>query len=377
MVAREAALRLDGQWARIRAGAAELPPAEAEALLAELIGALREPARTDPECAARLGLRLSDLAARRFAEGDRPAALAAIEEGMRYAEQAAPHSPEYARWYARGLINHGVWLAWPLSDADRLPRFPLGPGGETVPGPIERAAGERARDLTLAAVEVWRRLDQRDPVNIRGLAQAEVFAGDRLAELGLAADAVAWAADAEAGFRALARAGGPGYEEAEEAVKHLGRQLELRLRLLSFDTLAALRADGRLPETLLPHAVLAARIQGVDPLVIAAGLQVDEGAVRATLSARPWRAVWRFEVRGPDGLWDVLGHPWRGSADVTDRTAEETGTGLVRDFTTSPDYPGDATPWRVLVWWHEEGDPAGSRFRLTHTPSGGHTGTPS
>ncbi|MFJ6936261.1 hypothetical protein [Streptomyces sp. NPDC101132] len=377
MVQREAVLRLDEEWTRIRSGAAPADPAEREALLAELIAALREPARTDPECAARLGLRLSDLAAARFSAGDRPGALGAIEEALRYAEQAAPHSPEYARWYARGLINHGVWLAWPLSDGSRLPRFPLGPAAEAVPGPMERVAGERARDLTRAAVDVWLGLDQQDPVNRRGLAQAKVFLGDRLAELGLTEDAVAWAVDAENDFRRAAQAPGPGQAEAQEAVGHLGRQLELRLRFLTFESLVALRAEGLLPGRLLPHAVVAARIQGVDPAAIAAGLAVDEGAVRATLSARPWRAAWRFEVRNPDGLWDVIGHPWRGTTDVTDRTAEEVGTGLVRQFLASPEGPEEATHWRILVWWHEEGDPAGARFRLTSAAAAGPGATPS
>lgn len=93
MAQREAVLRLDEQWSRIRSGAAQALPAEADALLAELIGALREPARTDAECAARLGLRLGDLAARRFAAGDRGGALAAIEEGLRFSQQAAGHTP--------------------------------------------------------------------------------------------------------------------------------------------------------------------------------------------------------------------------------------------------------------------------------------------
>ncbi len=105
---REAALRLDESWARIRSGEDHAEYAEAERLLAELIGALRGPALTDPECAARLGLRLGDLAARRFTGADRAGALAAIEEGLRYGQRAAGHDPEYARWYARGLINQGA-----------------------------------------------------------------------------------------------------------------------------------------------------------------------------------------------------------------------------------------------------------------------------
>lgn len=370
MAQREAVLRLDEQWARIRAGAAHAEPAEADALLADLIGALREPARTDAECAARLGLRLSDLAARRFAGGDRAGALAAIEEGLRFSQQAAGHAAEYARWYARGLINHGVWLSWPLSDGDRLPKHPLGPGSESGPSAMERAAGERARDLTGSAVEVWAALDQEDPVNQRGLAQAKVFLGDRLAELGMAEDSVAWAVDAEGAFRRLLLAG-PGSDEAqeaEEALDHIGRQLELRLRFLAFGSLAALRARGLLPERLLPQAVVAARIQGVPEAEIAGRLRLEADQVRTMLEVTPWVAVWRVEVRGSDGLWNVQSHPWHGGAEVRNRTAEDVGVELVRGFTASPDYPGNGAHWRIRVWWHAEGDPAGARFRLVIGP---------
>ncbi|MGE7390283.1 hypothetical protein ACQKM2_32870 [Streptomyces sp. NPDC004126] len=378
MEQREAALRLDGQWARIRSGADPAGPAESERLLRELIGALRGPARTDPECAARLGLRLGDLAARRFGGGDRAGALAAVEEGLGHARRAAPHAPEFARWYARGLINQGVWLAWPLSDGARLPRHPLGPGGESGPGAMERAAGERARDVTRAAVEVWAGLDQEDPVNRRGLAQAKVFLADRLAELGSAPQAVAWAVDAEAGFRRLLLAdpGPEAAQEAEEALDHIGRQLELRLRFLDFDALAGLRADGLLPERLLPQAVVAALIQGVPSAVIGGRLGLDADQVATMLEVTPWLAVWRVEVRGADGLWNVQPDPWQGSAQVRGLTAEEVGADLVRGFAASPLHPGEGGLWRVLVWWHEEGDPAGARFRLTLGPDAA-AGTPS
>ncbi|WP_405494232.1 hypothetical protein [Streptomyces sp. NBC_00096] len=370
MAQREAVLRLDEQWARVRSGAAQAEPAEADALLAELIGALREPAATDAECAARLGLRLSDLAARRFAGGDRGGALAAIEEGLRFSQQAAAHSAEYARWYARGLINQGVWLSWPLSDGERLPRHPLGPGSENGPSAMERAAGERARDLTRGAVEVWAALDQEDPVNQRGLAQAKVFLGDRLAELGLAEDSVAWAVDAEGSFRRLLLAG-PGSDEsqeAEEALDHIGRQLELRLRFLTFGSLVALRSRGLLPERLLPQAVVAARIQGVPEPEIAARLRLEADQVRTMLEVTPWFAVWRVEVRGSDGLWNVQPHPWHSGAEARNRTAEDVGAELVRGFAASPDYPGDGAHWRIRVWWHSEGEPAGARFRLVIGP---------
>ncbi|MEU9038905.1 hypothetical protein AB0D45_28940 [Streptomyces sp. NPDC048352] len=378
MAQREAALRLDEQWARIRSGEAHAGPAESERLLRELIGALREPARTDPECAARLGLRLGDLAARRFGGGDRAGALAAVEEGLGHARRAAPHAPEYARWYARGLINQGVWLAWPLSDGARLPRHPLGGGAGNGPGVMERAAGERARDLTRTAVEVWAGLDQEDPVNRRGLAQAKVFLADRLAELGSAAEAVAWAVDAEAGFRRLLLAAPSPEEarEAEEALDHVGRQLELRLRFLDPDALAGLRGGGLLPDRLLPQAVVAARIRGLPEAGIGARLGLDAEQVATMLEVTPWLAVWRVEVRGPDGLWSVQPAPWQGSAQVRGRTAAEVGGGLVRGFAKSPLRPGEGVPWRVLVWWHEEGDPAGAAFRLVTGP-GSPAGTPS
>ncbi|MFZ3496772.1 hypothetical protein ACODT5_26740 [Streptomyces sp. 5.8] len=370
MAQREAVLRLDEQWARIRSGAAHAEPAEADALLAELIGALREPARTDAECAARLGLRLGDLAARRFAGGDRAGALSAIEEGLRFSQQAAGHAAEYARWYARGLINQGVWLSWPLSDGERLPKHPLGPGSESGPSAMERAAGERARDLTRGAVEVWAALDQEDPVNQRGLAQAKVFLGDRLAELGLAEESVAWAVDAEGSFRRLLLAD-PGSEEsqeAEEALDHIGRQLELRLRFLSFASLAGLRTRGLLPERLLPQAVVAARVQGVPEAEIADRLGLEADQVHTMLEVTPWVAVWRVEVRGSDGLWNVQSHPWHSGAEVRNRTAEDVGAELVQGFAASADYPGEAAHWRIRVWWHTEGDPAGARFRLVIGP---------
>ncbi|MCJ1680269.1 hypothetical protein MTF65_23595 [Streptomyces sp. APSN-46.1] len=364
MAQREAVLRLDEQWARVRSGAVAAEPGERDRLLGELITALRA-LPGDPECTARLGLRLADQAAVRFAAGDRASALATIEEALRSSERAAPYSPEYARWYARGLINQGVWLAWPLSDADRLPRHPLGPGAEEGPSAMERAAGERARDATRAAVALWESLDQHDPVNRRGLAQAKVFLGDRLAELGFAADAVAWAVDAESDFRKLLLSH-PGSEEsleAEDALDHIGRQLELRLRFLDFDSLVGLRAEGLLPERLLPRAVAAARICGVPAAEIAARLRLSADQVATMLEVTSWLAVWRIDVRGADGLWDIAGYPWRDSAEVRNRSASEIGGELLKGFMNSADCPREGGYWRVHVWWQQEGDPAGAVFR--------------
>ncbi|MFG2984490.1 hypothetical protein ACGFYQ_25065 [Streptomyces sp. NPDC048258] len=377
MVQREAVLRLDDRWARVRSGAAHAEPAERERLLDELIGALRT-RPDDPDCTALLGLRLADRAAQRFADGDRASALAMIEEGLRSSERAAAYSPEFARWYARGLINHGVWLAWPLSDEDRLPRHPLGRAATEGASAMERAAGERARDPTRTAVGVWAGLDQRDPVNRRGLAQAKVFLGDRLAELGSTEDAVAWAVDAESDFRHLLLAdhGSEESEEAEAALDHIGRQLELRLRFLAFDSLVSLRAERLLPERLLPQAVVAARVQGFAESEIADRLRLGADQVRTMLEVTPWLAVWRVEVRGPDGLWNVLEHPWHSATEVRNRTAEDVGSELVRGFMDSADHPGDGGHWRVLLWWHAEGDPAGARFRLAAGPDAP-TGTPS
>ncbi|MFJ7586305.1 hypothetical protein ACIQZO_02650 [Streptomyces sp. NPDC097617] len=377
MVQWEAVLRLDDQWARVRSGDGHTEPAERDRLLDELIGALR-PLGDDPRCTALLGLRLADRAALRFAAGDRAGALATIEEGLRSSERAAGHSPEFARWYARGLINHGVWLAWPLSDGARLPKHPLRPAAGEGPSAMERAAGERARDLTRTAVEVWAALDQGDPVNRRGLAQAKVFLGDRLAELGFAEEAVAWAVAAESDFRQLLLANPAAEEagEAEEALDHIGRQLELRLRFLPFDSLVGLRAQGLLPERLLPRAVVAARIQGTRETAIAAGLGLDAEQVRTMLEVTPWIAVWRIEVRGPDGLWNVMEHPWHSATEVRNRTAKDIVGELLPGFADSAEYPGDGVPWRILLWWHEEGDPAAAKYRLVIGPDAA-TGTPS
>ena len=73
----------------------------------------------------------------------------------------------------------------------------------------------------------------------------------------------------------------------------------------SFDGgLIRLRTQGLLPERLLPLAVVAARIEGVEPDAIAEGLRLDGAEVRRILRARSWRAVWRFDVRdAADGTW--------------------------------------------------------------------------
>lgn len=114
--------------------------------------------------------------------------------------------------------------------------------------------------------------------------------------------------------------------------------------------------------------MVAARIQGVEEPGIAAGLGLGVEQVRTMLEVTPWLAVWRFEVRGPDGLWNVLPHPWHSATEVRNRTAEDVAGELLRGFTDSADYPGDGGHWRILLWWHEEGDPVGARFRLVVGP---------
>ncbi|WP_424214368.1 hypothetical protein ACN20G_21135 [Streptomyces sp. BI20] len=387
MTQREAALRLDETWAELRADREERPPGapdpgadEAEALLTRLVHALREAARDgDVECTARLGLRLADLAGLRFGRGDRAGALSAVGEALHHSEQAArraPDVPEFTRWWARGLINQGVWLAWPLSDDRRLPRWPLGSAGSEGPGMMERAAGERALALTRTAVDVWAGLDRADAVNRRGLAQAKVFLADRLAELGHREEAVAWAVDAENDFRRLL-AGHPGGASAAEAageaegvraaLAHLARQLDLRLRHLEFASLVRLRAQGLLPERLLGQAVVLGGVRGLGPDEIAEGLGVPPAQVAAWWRGSPWPAVWRVDVRDRDGLWSALPRPWQGRAEVRGRTAADVSAELAESFLGSSERPAAGTPWRLHVWWRTAGDPAAALYRLAGT----------
>ncbi|MFE9254478.1 hypothetical protein [Streptomyces sp. NPDC006879] len=372
MTQRETALRLDEEWARARLDEQGRHAAgdDRERLLGELISTLRRLAGDDPECSARLGLRLGDLAGRRFAQGNRLAALTAIEEALVHSERAAAHSAEFARWHARALINHGVWLAWPLSDEARIPRHPLGSAGEEGPSAGEVAAGRRACDQTRAAVDVWLNLDQDDPTNRRGLAQAKVFMGDRLAELGANEEAIAWCVAAEDDFRSVLSSRSPGWEEAAEALDHIARQLRLRLHYVPRGGLERLRGEGRLPDRHLPQAVLAARIRGDAPARIAERFQLPDERVRAVLDTASWLAVWLFEVRAPDGTWTAQEHPWHSTATVTDRSAEDVGSELAEEFLRSPAAPGPDGQWRVRVWWQRRGDPAAALYRRTRSLSG-------
>lgn len=138
----------------------------------------------------------------------------------------------------------------------------------------------------------------------------------------------------------------------------------------------SLRAERLLPERLLPQAVVAARVQGFEESEIAARLRLGAEQVRTMLEVTPWLAVWRVEVRGPDGTWNVLEHPWHSATEVRNRTARDVGAELVRGFADSADHPGDGGHWRVLLWWHAAGDPAGARFRLASGPDAP-VGTPS
>ncbi len=143
------------------------------------------------------------------------------------------------------------------------------------------------------------------------------------------------------------------------ALEHLGDQLERRLRRCAFEGgLTRLRSEGCFRERLLPLAVVAARIEGVEPDAIAEGCELDGTEVRRILRARSWRAVWRFDVRdGADGSWTPMRHPWRGTDAVTDRSAEAVAAELTDAFLHSPDRPPPSVPWRIAVWWEEEDRP--------------------
>ncbi|MFF3455981.1 hypothetical protein ACFYXH_17015 [Streptomyces sp. NPDC002730] len=367
---RTAALRLDAEWAKVRSGRAGASPRERERMLTDLIAALAAHAADDLSLTARLSLRYGDLARHHFDTGRREDALTAVDEAIRRCEEPARHDEEHARWYARALISQAVYLAEPLSDELGLPRYALHPMGEQ-PSSGDREDGLAALAATRRAIEVWERLDRSDPRNQEGLAQAHAFLGDRLEELGLPVEAASWAVRAEREFHALWSAPDPREAAHAVALEHLDDQLERRLRGCPFDGgLTYLRAQDLLPERLLPLAVLAARIEGVDPDAIAEGLGLDGAEVRRILRARSWRAVWRFDVRdGADGSWTPMTYPWRGTDAVTDRSAEAVAAELTDAFLHSPDRPPSSVHWRIAVWWEEEDHLDGSRFRLAYPPS--------
>ncbi|MEU3918674.1 hypothetical protein [Streptomyces sp. NPDC029004] len=367
---RTAALRLDAEWTKVRSRRAGVSPRERERMLTDLIAALAPHAEDDLSLTARLSLRYGDLARHHFDTGRRAEAVKAIREAVRRCEEPAGHDDEHARWYARALISQAVYLAEPLSDELGMPRYAFHPDGEQPP-PEDHADGHAALAATLRAIEVWERLDRTDPQNREGLAQAHVFLGDRLEELGRPADAAAWAVRAEREFHALWSAPDAGEPTHAAALEHLSDQLERRLRRCPFEGgLTRLRSEGLLPQRLLPLAVVAARIEGIEPDAIAEGLRMDGTEVRRILRARSWRAVWRFDVRdGADGSWTPMRHPWRGTDAVTDRSAEAVAAELTDAFLHSPDRPPPSVPWRIAVWWEEEDRLDGSRYRRTHTPA--------
>ncbi|MEU0373504.1 hypothetical protein ABZ070_25185 [Streptomyces sp. NPDC006283] len=363
---RTAALRLDAEWAKVRAGRPAASPHERERMLTDLITALAPHAADDLPLAARLSLRYGDLARHHFDTGRRIDALGAADEAVRHGAEPAKHDAEHARWFARALISQAVYLAEPLSDELGLPRYAFHPQGEQ-PCVEDRLAGLAAVEATHRAIAVWEGLDQSEPRNREGLAQAHVFLGDRLEELGRPVDAAEWAVRAEREFHTLWQVPDPAERSRAAVLEHLGDQLERRLRRCPFeDGLTQLRKRELLPERLLPLAVLAARIDGVAPDAIAEGLSLDRAEVCRILRAHSWRAVWRFDVRAGDGSWTSMAYPWRGSDAVTDITAEAVAADLLDAFRKSADLPPPATPWRFALWWEEEDHLDGSRFRMTH-----------
>ncbi|MBM9622269.1 hypothetical protein JE024_26730 [Streptomyces zhihengii] len=363
-----AVLRLDAQWAKVRSGRPEAAPRERERMLTDLIAALAPHAVHDLSLTARLGLRYSDLARHHFDIGRRVDALAAVDAAVRHGAEPAGHDPEHARWFARALISQAVYLAEPLSDDLGLPRYAFHPQGEQ-PGTEDRLAGLAAVEATHRAIAVWESLDQGDPRNREGLAQAHAFLGDRLEELGRPVDAAESAVRAERAFHAAWTVPDPSERAHAAVLEHLGDQLERRLRRCPFDGgLTQLHKRELLPHRLLPLAVIAGRIEGLAPDVIAEGLALERAEVHRILRARCWRAVWRFDVCAGDGSWRPMAFPWRGMDAVTDRTAAAVAADLTDAFLRSPDRPGEAARWRFALWWDEEDHWDGSRFRMTFPP---------
>lgn len=366
---RTAALRLDAEWTKVRSGRAGVSPGERERMLIDLIAALTPHAAQDLALTARLSLRYGDLARHHFDTGRRADALIAVHEAVRRCAEPARHTPEHARWYAKALISQAVYLAEPLSDELGLPRYAFQPGGDR-PAPDARADGLAALAATHRAIDVWEGLDLSDPLNREGLAQAHAFLGDRLDELGDPVEAAAWAVRAERGFHELWSDTQARETLHAATLEHLGDQLERRLRRCPFkDGLTRLRAQELLPERLLPLAVVAARIEGVEADAIAEGLALDATEVRRILRARSWRAVWRFDTRAAEGTpWVPMDFPWRGMDAVTDRSAAEVAAELTDALLHSPDPPPSPVHWRIAVWWEEEDHLDGARFRRTHEP---------
>ncbi|MEO3977098.1 hypothetical protein [Streptomyces sp. CAU 1734] len=367
---RSAALRLDEEWSRVRSGRACVSPGARERMLRDLISALTPLAENDLPLAARLGLRYADLARHHFDTGRRAEALIAVREAVRRCAGPAGHDAEHARWYAKTLTSQALYLAEPLSDELGLPRWAFQPIGDRPP-PAARADGLAALAVTRRAMSVWEGLDQADPRNRAGLAQSRAHLGDRFEELGEPVEAVIWAVRAEREFQELwsrsRSRGGP----AAGSLEHLDEQLRRRLRRCPFaGGLTRLRAGDLVPERLLPLAVVAARIEGVEPDGIAEGLRLTGAEVRRMLRACSWRAVWRFDTRDGEGApWTPMAHPWRGMDAVTDRSAAAFAAELTEAFLNGPGRPGGSPHWRVAVWWEDEEHLDGSRFRLSHTPA--------
>ncbi|MEU3045212.1 hypothetical protein ABZ705_01585 [Streptomyces sp. NPDC006984] len=363
-----AALRLDEEWARIRTGRPGSAPGERERILTELIAALAPHAVDDPELTTTLGLRYGDLARHHFDMGGRVDALAAAADAVRCCAAGARHGARSARAHARALVDQAVYLAEPLSDELGLPRYAFHPQGERPPAE-DLLAGAAAVESTRRAIAVWEGLDQEDPRNREGLAQAYAFLGDRLEELGHPVDAAEWAVRAERAFRAVRPDAGPGERARTAVLEHLGDQLERRLRRCPFaEGLTRLRGRGLLPERLLGLAVVAGRIEGMEPEAIAEGLRLERAEVRRILRSHSWRAVWRFDVCADGGTWTPLAHPWRGMDAVTDRTAAAVAAELADAFRSSEVLPPEPARWRFALWWDEEDHLDGSRVRMTYPP---------
>ncbi|WP_050779341.1 hypothetical protein [Streptomyces sp. Mg1] len=111
---------------------------------------------------------------------------------------------------------------------------------------------------------------------------------------------------------------------------------------------------------------------------IAGRLRLGADQVATMLEVTSWLAVWRVDVRGPDGTWNALEHPWHSAAEVRGGSAREVAGELLRGFAASPDHPGEGGHWRLGIWWQQEGDPAGAVFRRVIGPDtdpGGGPGT--